>query len=104
MRGHCCKLHNSPNSMKHKVKSRQTTKFGMSNIPNVLVQTSPDAETRFLNKAQLARRLNLPNARTVDYLIAAKRIPVLRLGHRTVRFDWLKVEQALARNTVNAAG
>ena len=90
--------------MKYKVKSRQTTKFGMSSIPNVLVQTSPDAEIRFLNKAQLAERLNLPNARTVDYLIAAKRIPVLRLGHRTVRFDWLKVEQALARNTVNAAG
>jgi hypothetical protein len=96
---HCCKLHNSAISMKHKVKSRQTTKFGMSNI-----QTSPGAEIRFLNKAQLAKRLNLPNARTVDYLIAAKRIPVLRLGHRTVRFDWMKVEQALAKSTVNAAG
>jgi hypothetical protein len=84
--------------MKHKVKSRQTTKFGMS-IPNVR-----DAEIRFLNKAQLAKRLNLPNARTVDYLIAAKRIPVLRLGHRTVRFDWMKVEEALTKNTVNAAG
>jgi hypothetical protein len=76
----------------YKAKSRQTAE-------------SPDAENiRFLNKAQLAKRLNLPNARTVDYLIAAKRIPVLRLGHRTVRFDWMKVEQALAKNTVNAAG
>jgi hypothetical protein len=76
----------------YKVKSGQTAE-------------SPDAENiRFLNKAQLAKRLNLPNSRSVDYLIAAKRIPVLRLGHRTVRFDWLRVEAALNRNTVNAAG
>jgi hypothetical protein len=59
---------------------------------------------RFLNKEQLRRRLNLPSTRSVDELIRNKRVPVLRLGHRTVRFDWPKVEAALGRLEAKEAG
>ena len=54
-------------------------------------------QLRFLTKQQLADRLNLPHWRCVDSLVAKKKIPILRLGYRTVRFDWPKVEEALSR-------
>jgi hypothetical protein len=62
------------------------------------------AEERFLNKEQLRKKLNLPSTRNVDGLMQTKRIPFLRLGHRTVRFDWPKVEKALMRFEVKEAG
>ena len=61
-------------------------------------------EPRFLDKEQLRRRLNLLSTRKVDEMMREKRIPFLRLGHRTVRFDWPKVEKALARLEVKEAG
>jgi hypothetical protein len=61
-------------------------------------------EDRFLDKEQLRKRLSLPSKRGVDELMRTKRIPFLRLGHRTVRFDWPKVEKALARFEVKEAG
>jgi hypothetical protein len=62
------------------------------------------AEERFLNKEQLREKLNLVSTRNVDQLMRTKRIPFLRLGHRTVRFDWPKVEKALARFEVREVG
>jgi hypothetical protein len=62
------------------------------------------ADQRFLDKEQLRKRLSLPSTRGVDELMRTKRIPFLRLGHRTVRFDWPKVEKALARFEVKEAG
>jgi len=59
---------------------------------------------RFLNKEQLREKLNLVSTRNVDELMRTKRIPFLRLGHRTVRFDWPKVEKALTRFEVQEAG
>ncbi len=60
-------------------------------------------EQRFIDKKELRKRLSLPSTRAVDELMRAKRIPFLRLGHRTVRFDWPKVE-ALARFEVKETG
>jgi hypothetical protein len=62
------------------------------------------ADQRFLDKEQLRKMLSLPSTRGVDELMRTKRIPFLRLGHRTVRFDWPKVEKALARFEVKEAG
>lgn len=62
------------------------------------------ADQRFLNKEQLRERLNLVSTRNVDELMRTKHIPFLRLGHRTVRFDWPKVEKALARFEVKEVG
>jgi excisionase family DNA binding protein len=54
-----------------------------------------------LNKAQLRERLNL-GPRSVDELIRTRKIPVIRMGHRTVRFSWPDVEAALEKLTVRA--
>lgn len=61
-------------------------------------------EPRFLTKEQLREKLNLPSLRAVDELIKRKRVPVVRMGHRTVRFDWNKIEQAIERLTTKEAG
>lgn len=61
-------------------------------------------EDRFLDKEQLRERLRLTSTRGVDELMRTKRIPFLRLGYRTVRFDWPKVEKALDRLEVKEAG
>lgn len=59
-------------------------------------RAKPDAD-RFLTKVQLRDRLNLPSTRALEDMVKARKIPVLRFGHRTVRFDWPKVEAALER-------
>jgi excisionase family DNA binding protein len=48
------------------------------------------------HQGQLARRL-ATTERHVELLIYSKRIPVIRLGHRTIRFSWPKVEAALEK-------
>ena len=40
----------------------------------------------------------------VDELVRKRKIPVIRLGHRTVRFDFVKVEAALERLELKAVG
>ena len=50
-----------------------------------------------LTKDQLREALNLPSTRMIDELVRKRKIPVIRLGHRTVRFDLVKVEAALDR-------
>jgi excisionase family DNA binding protein len=49
-----------------------------------------------LTKSQLAERLGM-TVRGVECLVARRKIPVCRLGHRTVRFSWPKVLAALAK-------
>jgi hypothetical protein len=61
-------------------------------------------DERFLDKEGLRKKLSLPSTRNVDEMMRSKRIPYLRLGHRTVRFDWPKVEKALARLEVKEVG
>ena len=52
-------------------------------------------------KRELATSLSL-SPRSVDYLIARKVIPVIRLSARCLRFDFEKVRAALARYEVAA--
>jgi hypothetical protein len=59
--------------------------------------------TELLDKKELSARLHT-GVRGVEELIKRKKIPVLRLGHRTVRFDWPKVVAALAKLEVKEVG
>jgi excisionase family DNA binding protein len=54
---------------------------------------------RPLTKAELARHLQVC-PRTVDYLMARRKIPFIKLGGRLVRFRLGDVERALTRYTV----
>ena len=58
---------------------------------------------RYLNKAELAAALGMTK-RGVEELMRARKIPFLALGHRTVRFDWEKIQQALLRFEMKAVG
>ena len=57
-----------------------------------------------LTKEQLRDALNLPSTRMVDELVRRRKIPVLRLGYRTVRFDLAKVHAALEKLELKAVG
>jgi hypothetical protein len=80
------------------------TPFGGNSGPaqraTAALSQNPD-EGCLLTKNQLARRLGLPSARGVEELVRRKSIPVIRLGHRTVRFDWEKIQTAISRLTVH---
>jgi len=56
-----------------------------------------------LTKDQLAERLGLKR-RGVECLIAARKIPVLRISGRCVRFSWPKVRAALDRLEIKEVG
>ena len=57
-----------------------------------------------LTKEELRAALNLPSTRMVDELVRKRKIPVIRLGHRTVRFNLAKVAAALERLELKAVG
>ena len=79
------------------------TPFGGSSGPaqraTAALSQNPDADC-LLTKNQLAQRLGLPSARGVEELVRRKAIPVIRLGHRTRRFLWSDVMQAVGRMTI----
>jgi hypothetical protein len=54
-----------------------------------------------INKAEVAKRIGLTQ-RGVDCLVKDRRIPVVRISRKTIRFDWPKVEAALAGYEVKA--
>lgn len=56
----------------------------------------------FLTKDQLAVALNVPSTRMIDQLVSRRKIPHIRLGHRTVRFQLTRVREALSRYEVSA--
>ena len=58
----------------------------------------------FLTKEQLRERLNLPSTRMVDELMRRRKIPYLKLGAKTVRFDFEKVKAALEKFEHKAVG
>ena len=45
------------------------------------------ASADLIGKEELRRRLNLPSVRMVEELMRKRKIPFIRLGHRTVRFS-----------------
>ena len=65
---------------------------------------NPDSNFALLDKEALRKKLSLVSTRGVDELARKRKIPVVRLGHRTVRFSWPKVQAALEKLTVNEIG
>ena len=61
-------------------------------------------DLRLMTKEELRAALNLPSTRMVDELVRKRKIPVIQLGHRTVRFNLAKVEAALERLELKAVG
>lgn len=57
-----------------------------------------------LTKEELMTALALPSTRMVDELMRKRKIPYLRLGHKTVRFDLAKVLSAIQRLEVKEVG
>ena len=58
----------------------------------------------FLTKYELASKLNVPSARSVDEMMRRRKIPFVRMGHRTLRFQLDRVLEALGRLEVRAIG
>ena len=59
----------------------------------------PVDQLTLLDKHALAQRLSISPA-GVSKLVAAKRIPVIKLGWRTQRFSWPAVEKAMTKLTI----
>ncbi len=69
-------------------------------MPNKDIDPAQDYET----KSQVAQRLAV-SRRTIDNLMASRRLPFLRLSPKIVRFRRQDVDAYLARNfRVNAVG
>ena len=51
------------------------------------------------DKHAVARRLKC-SVRTVDRMVATRKLPFILLGERMVRFRWADVERAISRMTV----
>lgn len=60
-----------------------------------------DDPPRFVMKPTLAKRYAV-SVRTIENWINERRIPVIRLGRRAVRFDPLRCDAALARFEIRA--
>ena len=52
-------------------------------------------EPHYLTKQQLADHLGAKSTRLIDQLVRKKIIPVIRLGHRSLRFELPKVIAAI---------
>jgi excisionase family DNA binding protein len=61
--------------------------------------TTEKSYSRPLTKIELADYLRV-SPRTIDYYIAGRKIPFIKLGPRLVRFRLADVERALKRYTV----
>lgn len=59
---------------------------------------------RYLDKDQLRQLLNLPSTRMVDELMRKRKIPYIKLGHKTIRFEWVKVKAAIEKFEHKAVG
>ena len=63
-----------------------------------------DLPKDLLTKEELRHRLNLPSTRMVDELVLRRKIPVIKLGHRTIRFDYARVRAALDKLEIREVG
>lgn len=64
---------------------------------------APTDRPDLIDKKELCRRLGLPSVRMVEILMRKRKIPYIRLGHRTVRFSWQHVIEAVSRLEYRAA-
>ena len=74
----------------------------MQTQTNVPAQVS-ETPQKLVKKAALAKRYDVC-LRTIENWINERRIPVIRLGKRAVRFDPLRCDAALVRFEVREAG
>ena len=78
----------------------------LDSLPPV-VSTVPgkfDSIDHLLTKKELQQRLNVPHVRIIDEMTRKRKIPCVRLGHRTLRYSWPKVQAALERLTTKEVG
>ena len=68
------------------------------------MKMKPITGPELLTKEQLCERLNLPSVNSVEALMRSRKISFMRLGHRTVRFDWEKVKVEISRLEIKAVG
>jgi len=53
---------------------------------------------------ELASRLNAPSQRILAEMRRKRMIPYIKLGHRTIRYSWPRVLEALSRFEIRAVG
>jgi excisionase family DNA binding protein len=70
-----------------------------SSLARTFPKTIPGQEPELVDKYVVARTFGL-SSRTVENWVVQKKIPFLRLGHRTIRFRLADVRRALERKTV----
>jgi hypothetical protein len=63
---------------------------------------STSADPALLTKKQLAEKMAM-TPRGIDCLVRSRRIPVIRISRRCLRFDWNAVQAALAKLVQKAA-
>lgn len=72
-------------------------------IRNLFATTSQNPSPEYyMTKEQLAAALNVPSTRMIDELVRRRKIPHIKMGHRTVRFVINRVREALDRYEVRA--
>ena len=65
-------------------------------LPSKLTTGAAQPEVpELIDKEELRSRLNWPAVRMVEEFMGKRKIPYVRLGHRTVRFSWPKVLAAV---------
>lgn len=57
-----------------------------------------------VTKEELCAHFNLPSVRTVGRLRRARKIPGVKMGYRTFRYDIAAVARALAKLEIREAG
>ena len=76
----------------------------MSNQHRTSPASVSSPNEKLLSKQELCEKLGLPSTRIIDEMMRRRRIPLIKMGHRTVRFDLSRVITALGRMEVLAVG
>lgn len=63
--------------------------------------SAENPESDLLTIAQIGAKLGIKR-RAVERLVQARKLPVIRLNRRVLRFRWREVETALTRLTVKS--
>lgn len=85
----------------HPNKSTKSAGVGEASLMNTKSFICREGEL-LIDKEELRRRLGLSSIRMVEQLMSRRKIPFIRLGHRTVRFSWAAVQESLSRFEVRS--
>ena len=72
------------------------------NLPAKVTLQKSDQEY-LIDKGELGRRLDCSPGK-VGEMMRKRKIPFIKLGHKTVRFDWRRVQEALAKFEIREVG